>query len=557
MRGRSLLWLSLAFGCSLASTSFAKGPSSARYADDTTGLFWFMHISDLHVGSELPPTYPSNLAFAFNEARSVIQPAFVVATGDLVDASPPPAYLPTTGQDQKEWDAYKQAYTSAGFALGDYIDLPGNHDGYADIGFPHYLANSLLGTTEHALYTSWSVTTALGEYFFFGFDTAGDGSIPSIEDSEVLSDELADFSAGVASHPSAELVIALGHHSLGYPKNGAAFTSAIQQANAFYLHGHDHAYSEYLVNNSIVVNEVKSLGKNNDHNLAVVAIDHNALIYRATSTSKPWPLVMITAPVSSVLQNGTLNPYAYEVCKDRSDNPVRALVFSKVAPDNVMVQVGSAPLVAMTAASNSIWEAHVDTSSLAAGPQSVTVFVTVGSDTVVESILSNFVAGPCDEFPDGGLSDASIDVIVHPPQDSGIVDADAADARVDASPDSAVDGSLEAASDAVADVGSEPLDGARDSSAQEAAGGSGARDAATEARAGSGGHAGTGAGGSRADAHVPEDTSGPDLVDAPSESGGCGCTQVPSSAGLGSAAMVLAGLGAAIRRVRRRIRAER
>jgi hypothetical protein len=184
------------------------------------------------------------------------------------------------------------------------------------------------------------------------------------------------------------------------------------QHGVFYVHGHIHEYKEYLAGNGngdIVVNEANSCGKANDDNLAVGVIDHNAFIYRATSTGDPWPLVIVTAPVAMHLRDGDLNPWAYDVCKDRP-NPVRALVFAGETPTSVTVQLGSGTPAAMTHVNGSLWSAVVDTSSLSAGQQTVSVTATVGGKTRTDSVAANFVAGPCAAFQD----DAGV-----PQQDAG------------------------------------------------------------------------------------------------------------------------------------------
>lgn len=35
--------------CSLAAPATAAGPMSRTYANDTEGIFWFLHITDLHI----------------------------------------------------------------------------------------------------------------------------------------------------------------------------------------------------------------------------------------------------------------------------------------------------------------------------------------------------------------------------------------------------------------------------------------------------------------------------------------------------------------------------
>ena len=98
-----------------------------------------------------------------------------------------------------------------------------------------------------------------------------------------------------------------------------------------------------------MVNELDSLAQRESYNVGVAVVDHDAFTYRATGTTGTWPHIMVTAPVGLDLFSGDTNPFAYEVCKDRVDNPVRALVFSETPPTEVTAQIGTAPAVPMTA----------------------------------------------------------------------------------------------------------------------------------------------------------------------------------------------------------------
>ncbi len=388
----------------VTSATFANDPHSAFYSRGSENVFWFMHIADSHIGATIfeGPNDTEHLEYVLNDAVTVIDPTFVVNTGDLVDGSLND--IPAWGQEQAEWDAYKQIYTQAGMTPSFYFDLPGNHDGYDDIGMLFYLTDSMQGQHNSELFVSWTVGLPLGEYYFFGLNTAGNGSGKWFEDPEVTPDELTALETGLLNHASAQLTFALGHHRLDQPDNGHQVAQLLKHAGGgFYLHGHVHSYSEYLQGDgSIVVNQIDTLGKKNYNNIAVAAIDHNSLMYRATDVVAPWPLILITAPASRWLRgNADLNPFAYEVCKDRPDNPVRALVFADETPTEVWVEIGGSASAQMSlaAGSNSLWEAEVDTSSLSEGVHDVTVTVTLDGDDTAESITATFLDGPCDVLP--------------------------------------------------------------------------------------------------------------------------------------------------------------
>ena len=366
-----------------------------------------MHISDSHIGASQieGPDAPDHLTFALTEASDVIQPWFIVNSGDLVDGSK--LDIPAFGQDQAEWDLYKQIYTDAAVTPAYYFDLPGNHDGYDDMGLTFYLANSLQGQTNNALFTSWLVSTPIGDYYFFGLNSVGNGSGPFLEKPKFTMDELDALDSGLKDNTSAELAFVFAHHDPPAPENSDKLIDILKVHDVgYYLHGHKHKHTEYsTAGDTIVVNQVDTLGKGKVDNIAVGVIDHNGFSYHATNFQDPWPFVVITAPMSHVLRDSDkAHPYAYEVCKDRKDNPVRALVFAKEATTSVTVKIGDGSINMMTLApgSTALWEADVDTTELDAGVHDVIVSATVGESKREHIIATSFVDGPCDELPDSG-----------------------------------------------------------------------------------------------------------------------------------------------------------
>jgi hypothetical protein len=419
MRPPRLATSCLVFASMLAGApALGKGPASAEYARGTKGLFWFLHVSDSHIGAGiLGPDALPHLQRALGEVVGVVQPVFVVNTGDLQNGSLNGVLY--AGQDPDDWAAYEQAYTEAGMTPAFYFDLPGNHDGYGDIGLSWYLGHSMQGKSTGQLHSSWTHTTALGgEYVFFGLNSAGVGQ-PALhpEEPAFTSDELGFLMHGLQQHADTELAFVFAHHPLDDTPGGAQIAAILAGfGGGFYLHGHKHTLQEYMTSvPTVVANEVASLGENDTDDIGVGVVDHNAFVYGATSITAPWPMVVITAPVHRNLRDSVVpNPWAYSVCKDRTDNPVRALVFALDAPSAVTVTVGGLAPVAMAPAPgvSSLWQAAVDTRSLTAGPKALTVTATVDGVDAVKTITVPFDSGPCtalpddDDHPDGGAGGA-------------------------------------------------------------------------------------------------------------------------------------------------------
>ena len=68
------------------SPSVAGSPHSAFYSSDNNQIFWFIHASDLHVGTS-GSTDNKNLTWLVTTAKSTINPSFIVVTGDLTDST--------------------------------------------------------------------------------------------------------------------------------------------------------------------------------------------------------------------------------------------------------------------------------------------------------------------------------------------------------------------------------------------------------------------------------------------------------------------------------------
>ena len=65
----------------------AGKPGGAHYSAENGNIFWFLLISDTHIG-ENGTADSDNLSWAVNEAIDIINPKFVINLGDLTDQNP-------------------------------------------------------------------------------------------------------------------------------------------------------------------------------------------------------------------------------------------------------------------------------------------------------------------------------------------------------------------------------------------------------------------------------------------------------------------------------------
>ena len=134
------LFIVLLFLCTPLS---AGNPHSAYYCSDTDKVLWFIHASDTHIGTS-GSTDSTNLQWLVTTAKTVINPSFIVVSGDLTDSTNGNLFGFPNGPYQAEWDQYK-SILDPNVDCDFYFDIPGNHDAYNDKYFAYYLANSIQG----------------------------------------------------------------------------------------------------------------------------------------------------------------------------------------------------------------------------------------------------------------------------------------------------------------------------------------------------------------------------------------------------------------------------
>ena len=394
----------------------AGTPTGARYNPLGNEIFWFIHASDLHIGMS-GSNDTARLQWLVTTARTVIQPSFIVATGDLTDSTNGNWLGLPDGPYQAEWDQYKAIVDGAGAGPAFFYDIPGNHDAYSDATFAYYRANSVQGRATKGTQVSWTRDFGYGKYHFLGVNSAGnDGRAFSLEfpwgDYAGLdTTELAFIENQLALNADARLTFAFGHHPV--TDTGAGddtwlfyghqdFIRALDTARASaYNYGHTHdtsqslftgnSYTGSMFNGGIHYNNVASLGKSSALNYTLMAVDSDG-VSSVTRTVNSWPVVLITAPVDKYV-GSAVNPYAYSVPAS-SANFVRALVFDTGTITQVRFRVDSGTTwYPMTRVGGSpVWQGAWNASALAAGNHTIEVQAT-GTTIVSDSITVGVVGG--------------------------------------------------------------------------------------------------------------------------------------------------------------------
>jgi Calcineurin-like phosphoesterase len=394
------IWVSFLPSLSLAGQKAYYHPNASR-------LFWFMILSDTHIGAN--STCSQNLTWALTQARQVIAPQFIVNTGDLTDSTKG-GFIPN-GPYQAEWNTYKQILNNAGLDASSYYDMPGNHDAYNDKLFAYYLANSMQGFATKTTQPSWVKQFPYGRYHFLGVCTPGNDGAPwSFLASDNYGDhagldakELTFIEGELAKYPDAQLTLIFGHHPFeadyftstdtGLTYGLPAFLNLINNyLVSLYGFGHTHNYREnfYYKNltKGVYYMNVASLGKSSQNQYAVMAIDGNGLSM-VPAQKGIWPVVLITAPVDRCLGE-CANPFTYEVPQSPA-NPIRALIFDSNPVTQVQFRIdGSANWQDMQRINGTpIWEGHWNASTASPGSHAIEVRAqgsTLVSDQIKTSV---------------------------------------------------------------------------------------------------------------------------------------------------------------------------
>jgi hypothetical protein len=432
----AVAWVALLLAGGLSS-ALAGNPHSAFYSSSNDRIFWFIHASDIHIGTS-GSTDSANLLWLVTTAKNAISPGFIVVSGDITNSTNGNFLDYPNGPYQEEWDQYK-SIVDAYVTSSNYYDIPGNHDAYNDQNFNYYKANSVQGRATGGTQHSWTRSFAFGDYHFLGVNTADNtGAAFSIlppyygDHAGLDSTELAFITSELQAHSSAALTLVFGHHPLAatgsstdtYIYYGRDDFVSLMNGNgaSLYGYGHTHESSESFytagMTEGVFYFNVSALGKNSPNQYTVTAIDCNG-IASVTQNVNTWPVVLITAPMDRYL-GGTVNPYAYSVPKS-SANPIRALVFDTTSVSQVQYRIDSAGSwypMQRTATNNPsyphLWEAAWNASALASGEHTIEVQAT-GSTVRTDSIKVNVLGLPGDFTGDCDVDGSDLAALIATP----------------------------------------------------------------------------------------------------------------------------------------------
>jgi len=406
--------------------SWAGDPVSAAYCQENDRIFWFITITDTHIGTRGSQD-TNNLSWVVHEGKDIVNPSFVVLAGDITDSTDGNLFGLPDGPHQSEWNEYRATLDMGNTDInaGNFFDIPGNHDAYSDSDFSYYLNNSIQGQATNQTQASWTREFSYGKYHFLGVNTsANDGhafsiSFPYGDYAGLDASELSYIGSELALHSDAELTFLFGHHPMketGHSDDTWVFYGADELASMMenygvssYVYGHTHRFSEafftggteyetgtsYQTTPGVFYINIASLGKSSDNHFNVTAVDCNGISMK-TQAIGTWPVVMITAPMDRNLGK-VAQPLLQYTVPNGTGNPLRALLFDpdtsvSMAEYRIDSSTTWHPMSRVVPNPN-LWEASWDSSGLNEGEHSIEVRATGLGGTVRTDTISVYVDG--------------------------------------------------------------------------------------------------------------------------------------------------------------------
>ena len=415
-----------------STAAWAGDPVSATYCQENDRIFWFITITDTHIGTRGSQD-TNNLSWIVHEGKNIVNPSFIVLAGDITDSTDGNLFGFPDGPHQSEWNEYLSTLDmiQTGVNASNFFDIPGNHDAYSDADFSYYLANSVQGQATGRTQTSWIREFDYGKYHFLGANTsANDGRafsffFPYGDYAGLDSEELSYIDSELSLHTDSDLTLVFGHHPMedtGYSDDTWLFYGAPEFAALLegygissYVYGHTHRFSEafftqgieygtatpYTITPGVFYININSLGKSSDNHFNVTAIDCNG-ISMLTQAIDRWPVVMITTPMDRNLGKNAHPLLGYTV-PNGTENPLRALLFDpNPSACTAEYRIDGSTIwhpMSRVVTNPNLWEAAWDTSALNEGEHTVEVRATGSEATVRTDTISVYVEAGTTNIP--------------------------------------------------------------------------------------------------------------------------------------------------------------